>query len=319
MNTHTNPGVSRRSGFAALMAALQSAMQWKLLLLWLLATLVPTWLATFPLWGALQAQFGQSLHASDIAAGHNLPLLIQGLMKLSEQVGPIVGGTFAAALLMLLVSPWLTGMIVASLRAGRRLGFGELVHGGLTEYWRMLRMLLWSMIPIGIALAVAAGLMHLADKTTEQAILSSEVSNASRMAMIVAAIVFVIAHAGVEAGRGWLGADGSLRSVIRAWWRGFKLLLRRPLATLAVYLGSCIIGLGLALVLAWLRIRIDGVGGGAALASLLLTQLMVAALAWSRITRLYGLSDLAGNAIARNAGAAKAATAPGGQTAAATA
>lgn len=319
MNTHTNDGVPRRSGFVAWMTALGSAMQWRLLLLWILATLFPTWLATAPLRSALQGQFGNSVHAGDIAAGHNLPLLIQGLMKIGEQGAPIAAATSTAGIVMLLLSPWLTGMIVASLRARRRLGFGELIHVGLTEYWRMLRMLLWSLIPLGIAIGIGVAAMGAADKFTEDAILSSEVANASRTAMLVAAIFFVIAHASVEAGRGWLGADSSLRSVIRAWWRGLKLLLRRPVATLGVYLGSLIVGLGLALVLSWLRLKVDGAGIGAMVVSFLVTQAMVAALAWGKIVRLYGLSDLAGNAIARNADKAAASRAAEGQVAAATA
>ncbi len=324
MNAHTQHaeskhGVARRSGFAAWMTALGSAMQWRLLLLWILATLFPAWLATAPLSSALQAQFGNSVHAGDVAAGNNLPLLIQGMMKVGEQATPIAAAMSTAAIVMLLLSPWLTGMIVASLRAKRRLGFGELIHGGLTEYWRMLRMLIWSLIPLGIAIGIGAAAMGAAGKVTEDAILSSDVQNASRIAMLVAAIFFVIAHASVEAGRGWLGADGSLRSVIRAWWRGFKLLLRRPIATLGVYLGSVIVGFGLALLLSWLRLEVDGVGIGAMVLSFLVTQAMVAALAWGKIVRLHGLSDLAGNTLARQTVASTKPVATPAEPAAATA
>lgn len=303
MNTHNisaepGPDVARRSGFGAWMTALVSAMQWRLLLLWVLATLLPTGLASAPLSSALQAQFGHTIHAGDIAAGHNLPLLIEGMMKIGEQGAPIAAAISTAGIVMFLLSPWLIGMIVASLRARRTLGFGELIHGGLAEYWRMLRTLVWSLIPMGIAIGIGVAAIGAAGKATEQAILSSEVADASRMAMIVAAIVFVLAHATVEASRAWLGADISLRSVIRAWWRGLKLLLRRPIATLGVYLGSVIVGFGLAILLSWLRLEVDGVGTGAMVLSLLVTQAMVAALAWGKIIRLYGLADLAGNTLA---------------------
>lgn len=284
-----------------MIAALKSALQWRLLLLWLLATLLPTVLVALPVWTSLQAQFGHSLYAADIAAGHNVPLLLQGLMKMVERMGGFTGSMAMAALLMLLLSPWLTGMVIASLRAGRRLGFGELVHGGLSEYWRMLRMLLWSAIPLGIAVAIGAGAMGAVHKSTEHAILASEVQNATRIALLVGMVVFVIAHASVEAGRGWLGADRGLRSVIRAWWRGFKLLLRRPLATLAVYLGASIVGYGLALAFALLRLRADGASVGAFVLAFVLGQAVVAMLAWGRIARLYGMADLAANTMARQA------------------
>jgi hypothetical protein len=162
----------------------------------------------------------------------------------------------------------------------------------------MLRMLLWSAIPLGIALAIGGGVIGAMHKSTEHAILASEVDAAGRMGLIIAAIVFVLAHATVEAGRGWLGADRGLRSAIRAWWRGLKLLLRRPLATLLVYLIASIVGYGLALLFAWLRVRVDGVGMGAFALSFLLGQAIVAMLAWGRIARLYGMADLAADRLA---------------------
>jgi hypothetical protein len=297
----------RRGGLGAAFAALKSALQWRLLLLWILATLLPTLLVATPLWATLQSQFGHSLYAADIAAGHNVPLLIQGLMKIGEHMGWLGVSLGTSTVLMLLLSPWLTGMVVASLRAGRRLGFGELVHGGLSEYWRMLRMLLWSLIPLGIAAAIGGGVIGAMGKSTEQAILASEVDNASRIGLVVFAVVFVLAHATVEAGRGWLGADAGLRSVIKAWWRGCKLLLKRPLATLLVYLVASIVGYGLALLFAWLRVRVDGVGMGAFVLSFLLGQAIVAMLAWARIARLHGMADLAADRMMQKAVAAPAA------------
>jgi hypothetical protein len=297
----------RRGGLGAAFAALKSALQWRLLLLWILATLLPVLLVATPLWATLQAQFGHSLYAADIAAGRNVPLLIQGLMKIGEHLGWLGVSLGATTVLMLLLSPWLTGMVVASLRAGRRLGFGELVHGGLSEYWRLLRMLLWSVIPLGIAAAIGGGVIAALGKSTEQAILASEVDNASRIGLVVAAVVFVLAHATVEAGRGWLGADRNRHSVVAAWWHGVKLLLKRPLATLLVYLVASLVGYGLALLFAWLRVRVDGVGMGAFVLSFLLGQAVVAMLAWGRIARVYGMADLAGDRMARQATPAPAA------------
>ena len=197
---------SRRGGLGAALAALKTSLQWRILLLWILATLVPTLLVTTPMWSALQGQFAYSPHAAEVAAGKNLPLLIQGFDKIVDQAGPLFTGLTAGGLLMLLVSPWLTGMVVASLRARRGLGLGELVHGGLAEYWRMLRMMLWSLIPLGLALMVGGAVTGAAASNADEAVLASEVESAARIGLIVAGIVFVLAHASVEAGRGWIGA-----------------------------------------------------------------------------------------------------------------
>jgi hypothetical protein len=290
----------RRGGFGAAIAGLRDALQWRLWLLWILATLLPTLLVATPLWATLQGRFGHSVDAAAIAAGKDVPMLLQGLGEIAPHLAWLGVGIGASTVLMLLLSPWLTGMVVASMRAGRRLGFGELVRGGLAEYWRLLRMLLWSLLPLGLALAIGGGVMGALKQGTEGAILASEVESATRNGLIVLGLLFVLAHATVEAGRGWLGADLVLRSVIRAWWRGVKLLLRRPLATLLVYLVASIVGVGLALLFAWLRLRVDGAAAGAAVLSFLAGQGIVAMLAFGRIARLYGMGELAAARMARD-------------------
>lgn len=296
--SHSND--RRPNGFVALFSGLKSALQWRLLLWWLLALGLPTLLFALPLWSGLQAQFGQSVHAPGIAAGGNLPMLVEGLGGLGEDGGgkAVSFGMFAAIALALLLSPWLTGMVVAAIRAGRTLRMGELAHGGLTEYWRMLRLQLWSLVPLGVAFAVAAGLFALVDRQAETAILESEIERGHHLALSVAAVLFVVAHSTVEAARGWLGAEVSLRSIFRAWWRGAKLVFKRPLATLVVYLGTSLLGYALAALCGYLRIGADGAGVGAFLIGFLLVQATVVALAWGRIARLYGFAALARGRIA---------------------
>ncbi len=283
----------RRGGFGAALAALKTALQWRLLLLWILATLVPTLLVATPMWTTLQAQFGHSLYATQIAAGQDVSLLMQGFAKIGEGMGWLAAGLGGSTLLMLLVAPWLTGMVVAALRAGRRLGFGELVHGGVSEYWRMFRMMLWSLIPLGIALAIGGGIMGAMKSGAEDAILATDADAAGRNGMIIAGILFVLLHATVEAGRGWLGADRNLRSVVKAWWRGVMLLVRRPLATLLVYVVASLVGYGLAVLFAWWRVHADGTGTGAFVLSFLLGQAVVAMIAWARVARVTGMASLA--------------------------
>lgn len=299
MNTSSRRNIFSRSGFRALIAGCGAALQWRLLLLWLLAMLLPTLLIALPTSAWLQAQFGYSVHAADVANGRNLPLLLDGLFSIGESRSWLRSSAALATIMAVLLSPWLNGMVIASIRAGRRLGFGELLQGGLAEYGRMFRTLLWSLLPLGIAIAIGAWLISLSGKQVDAAILASDVEGIGRIALWSAVALFVLAHATVEAGRGWIGADRGLRSAIRAWWRGAKLLVRRPIAVLAVYLGTAIAGYGLAALFGALRLQFNGAGAGGFIIALLLTQLVVIALAWGRIARLYGMADLAGDALSR--------------------
>lgn len=296
-NTHPDlarPHGARRDGaVAALAAGLRLSLQWRLLLAWVLILLLPTLLLALPVTGWLHAQFGHSLQAAAIAAGQDLPMLVEGLSAIGDHGAWLGGSALGAVLVMVVLAPWLTGMVVASIRSGFPLRMGALLRAGLGEYLRMLRMLLWSLLPLGIALALGIWAMNLADKHTEQAILAADADGSARLALVAAVVLLVLAHASVEAGRGWLGADVGLRSVIRAWWRGCKLLLRRPVATLTVYLGTSLVGYGLALLFGVLRVQADGSSVGGWLAGFVLTQLAVAMLAWGRIARVYGMAELA--------------------------
>ncbi len=282
------------NGFAALFSALFAALQWRILLWWALALGLPTLLLALPLWSGLNAQFAHSTHAADVAAGHDAATLIRGYIEMNTGYAAANhAGALAAFALSLLLSPWLTGMVVASIRAGHTLKLGELAHAGLAEYWRMFRLTLWSLIPLGIAFAIGAVASGVAKKLTEHAVLESQVQHAHYVALAVFALAFVFMHATLEAARGWLGAETSLRSVFRAWWRGFKLVLRRPLASAIVWIGAAIAGAIAVALFGWLRIKLDGAGFGSFVVGWLLTQLIVFAITWSRVARVYAFAKLA--------------------------
>lgn len=284
----------RRGGIAAMISGLRHAAQWRLLLWWLLALWVPTLLVALPVGSALQALWGQSPQAAAIAAGGNLPLFADALMGLDEAMGGIGIASLFALALTLLLSPWLAGMVVASIRAGRKLRMGELLHGGFAEYGRMFRSLLWSIVPLGVAIGLGMAAIHLGTKDADKAILASDTERGELIGTIVLIALFVFAHMTVEAGRAWFGADAGLRSAVRAWWRGLKLVLRRPLASLIVYLGTSLFGYVVAALIGLWRFNVSGAGFGGFLLGLLLTQLAIVFLAWGRIGRLYGFAELAG-------------------------
>ena len=71
------------------------------------------------------------------------------------------------------------------------------------------------------------------------------------------------------------------------------MVLRRPLATAIVYIGSMLPGYAIALGLGALRTQLNAGTGVGFVAGLVVVQLAVAAVAWSRASRLYGLGELA--------------------------
>lgn len=286
MNLSTRPV---RAG-SAVPAALVRALQWRLLLLWILATLGCAVIAALPLWGWLGSVLDHSLLANAVADGKAPMALLDALLAPNSPLPFLGSNLWIGSGLMLLLSPLLVGATLVAARSAVRPGFGDLLRGAIGEFWPLLRLLLWSVLPIGAAAMLTGALFGMGSKLNEHAILATEISRWTDAAMLIGGFLLVLAHASVEAGRGWMAADPNLRSAIKAWWRGAALLLRRPIAVLSAYVFPWLLAVAVALALLALRQRF---GSGGFAFGLLLSCLIGGALAWGKVARLFALRALA--------------------------
>jgi hypothetical protein len=284
-----------RFGFSAVRRAARSALQWRLLVLWTGCLLLPTAIMALPVWQVLGASLDHSVHAASLAQELDLTAIADLTASHGRNAAALGSAGIVALVLTLLLSPLLSGMVVSAARAGQVLGFGGLMSGAVQEYPRMFRMLLLAVVPFGIAAGLGAVAIKAAGKYGEAAILGSDAETAGRLALLVLGLLLIVAHASVDAGRAALATDRRRRSALVAWRDGCKMLARRPLATLGVYIGVSMVGLLLAALLGVARINLPHVSVVGFIAALLLTQLMVLVLAWMRSARLFALVDLAGS------------------------
>ncbi|TCV94853.1 hypothetical protein EC912_103342 [Luteibacter rhizovicinus] len=285
-------GYTRRSAFAAFGSALTAGLQWRLLICWVLITLLPTLVVALPVWHVFDSLLAQSVHA-DTWAQHFDGLMFRDVMS-EAQRGSALNGAFVAGLLLtVFLSPFLTGMVIASGRAGRSLGFGGLMQGGGTEYGRMFRLLLISFVPYGLFGFLAQTALNMGDTHADAALLPSEADLGTNLALGAAILCFVLAQSIVESARAQFMVDLGLRSALRALWRGFMQFLRRPFTTLGLYLAITVMGYALATVIASWRGHTTAAGGGGFVAAFAITQLGVMVVAWMRTARLYALAGVA--------------------------
>ena len=280
---------TRASGLALTTRASRAALQWRLLLLWAGLLLIPTIVAVIPLWRTLSASLDQAVHAAALAQQLDLMTLADLAANASRNGAAISQAAIAGVVLTLLLSPLLSGLVVTAARAPAPLGFGPLLTGAFSAYGRMLRMLLWSIVPLGLALIVGAGALKLADKHAATAILEADADLTRHLALLFAGVLFLLACATLDAGRAALAIDRRRTSAVKAWWRGLGMLRRRPLACLAIYLAITVLGLALYALLGVARLNLAGPGPLAIVAGLLATQLAVLVLAWMRSARLFAL------------------------------
>ena len=283
---------TRTNGLTLTTRASRAALQWRLLLLWAGLLLIPAILAVIPLWRTLSASLDQAVHAAALAHKLDLMTLADLVANTGRNGAAISQAAITGIVLALLLSPLLSGLVVTAARAPAPLGFGPLLTGAFSEYGRMLRMLLWSIVPLGVALAIGAGALKLADKQAAKAILEADADLARHLALLLTGVLFLLACATLDAGRAALAVDRRRTSAVKAWWRGLGMLRRRPLASLAIYLVITLLGLVLYALLGVARLNLAAPGPLAIVAGFLVTQLAALVLAWMRSARLFALIDV---------------------------
>jgi hypothetical protein len=164
--------------------------------------------------------------------------------------------------------------------------------GGGELYGRMLRTLLAGLVPLGLGSAAAAGIFYLAARANERVTTETAADRNYVFAAACAAVAVFVFHLLVEAGRAQFAADPGRRSAVLALWTGARLLLRRPVRALAVGGAGAVVGIGGALALMALRLRIPQSGPATIALAWLLAQAAQVAVGWGRASRIFGLSEL---------------------------
>jgi hypothetical protein len=288
MNPIQSPNFS-----AVLRSAGGLAMQWRMLLLWVAALLIPAALATFPFWQVMAKLLDHSVHAAELAQRLDSNSVDDLIMTMRANEFALSGGGIAGMIVTLLLSPFLSGAVIAAAKAPGQSSFGQLVHGGISDYGRLARVLIWAVVPLGIACGIGAGVTNLAGKFAEKTILESNADLANHAALILFVVLFFIADATVDAARAQFALSIRRRSAIKAWWQGLKMVVRRPLNSIGLYLVITVIGFLVAGGLEVLRINLPHVNAAGFIVTLLLAQFAVAAIGWLRCARLFALIQLA--------------------------
>ncbi len=273
--------------------AMRAALQWRMLLLWVLWMLIPTAILTIPLWQLLTANLDYSVHASAIARQLDATVLTDLLAAHGKSSAAFTGFGWMALVATLLISPLLSGMAVTAARARETLGMHALMAGALAHYPRMLRMLVWAAVPLGLAMALGGMAMDAADEQSVAALTAADADLPANLALALSAVLLALVNASLDAGRAALAVDRRRTSAVKAWWLGCTMLARRPLASLGNYVLITAAGLALAGALALGRLQVEGASLGGFVAALLLTQLCVLVIGWMRSARLFAMVELA--------------------------
>jgi len=275
--------------------SLGHAFQARLLVLYVLGSLLPAILAALPLRGVLSPLLDHSPRAKDLAAALDSHAALDVLRQLGDAQtrSAVAGGFLTAIVAALLVAPFLAGAALVVARAEDTVSFRALLGSAGESYGRMLRVALVGLVPLGLAVAASGAFFVAAHNRAERALTESDAAQGARLAMLGTVILVFVAQLCLDAARAMFAAQPYRKSAILAFWAGLRLLVRRPLRSLGLGLTTLVAGGGMAVALLLLRLRIPQAGPGAVLVAFLLAQLAAAGFGWHRTARLVGFAELA--------------------------
>lgn len=266
--------------------ACRRALQWRLLVLWLLAQALPVLLSILPLWAAVAATLDRSPLARQLVKNFDAAVYMEAWSSLPRDgraLNPV-----GATLVLVLLLPWLSGTLLTAAGNPQRPSFATLVCGGLAQYWRMCRLWLWAMLVFGLAIGAGAGVLSVADGRVDKLALAADADRLMVAARSGAALLFLMAQATVDGARAQLVLEPARRSVVLAWGRACLRLMLRP-RLLLLYLAISVAGLSAAALFVYLRLRTPAAGALGVSCAIVLSATCAASLVWMRCARVFAL------------------------------
>lgn len=275
-------------------AAFARGAQWRYLLVYVVGTLIPALVLLAPVHGFLAGLLDHSTREPELVAQLDSGGFFEILKQLGAPEGPDLHGSVHTMVLvaLLLVGPVLAGAacVVADRSAPPRLR--ELLAGAGGYFPRMLRMVFVSIVPLGIAIALSAAILHFAHRSEEHSVFEAAATRTSLIAGIGVAVLVWLAMSTVEVGRAVLVAEPERRSALLAWWRGVRFFARRFPGVFGLCFATTVIALAVAFGLTALRLRLNVTGPALIAVEFLVAQGAIAVLGWGRSSRLAGLVDM---------------------------
>ena len=274
-----------------LIREMRRALDFRLLLFWLAASMLPTLLVALPLAGILSEVLDFSAYVDRLAQRLDLDALSALSNAYQRSEVAIQTNVTLAWLCTLLLAPMLTAMAAAIFTASEKLATRTLITNALMHYGRWFWLHLSAFVLYLLGFAIAAVIAVSAEIQVEEYVDAHSFGNMQIVSWLLALLIVLMTHFFVEIARAEYVLDARLRfppsAFLRALARGQ--ILRR----IAGYLLVCGIGIGALLLLLLLRQRMSGASLVARLGTMLLAQCSVAALAWMRNARIFVLSAIA--------------------------
>ena len=230
----------------------------------------------------LRPVLDKSMYATQLSQRFDLTAFIELLSKPEVSLGSSVAGSVVVGVIFLLYMIFITGGILVVYREDRKLSPGEFFHFSGQFFWRMVRLLLCSIIPFGIVIALLARVGTVSGKMAADAPREMQGFWVQVAGYLVCLVLALFVRAWFDVAQARTVID-SVRGIFKLSFRSFVLALRNLHRLLFIYLTTSFV---CAIVIAgawelWLNIPHQSFGRSWLLLEIV-TLMMVAIRLWQR-------------------------------------
>jgi len=224
----------------------------------------------------------KSLYSEEMSKHFDAAGFFELLMKPEVSTAPWMAGSLAAGLIFLFYMLFISGGVLATYHQDRKLSRGQFFESCGDFFWRMVRLLLWSIIPFAIVFGLAAVVQRVSGKMASDAARELQGFYVQVGGSFVCLVFALFVRAWFDLAQARTVIDG-VRGMRVLTYRSFVLALRSLPRLVSIYLTTAFVA-ALAVFAAWtLWLRIPhGSFGASWLLLELLTLVLVGVRLWQR-------------------------------------
>ncbi len=244
--------------------------------------LVLGFLASLAPGAVLHSVLDKSLYSEEMSKHFDAAVFFELLMKPEVSTAPWMAGSLAAGLIFLFYMLFISGGVLAVYHQDRKLTGGQFFECCGDFFWRMVRLLLWSIIPFAIVFGLAAVVQRVSGKMASDAARELQGFYVQVGGSFVCLVFALFVRAWFDLAQARTVID-RVRGMRVLTFRSFVLALRNLPRLVSIYLTTAFVA-ALAVFAAWtLWLRIPhGSFGASWLLLELLTLVLVGVRLWQR-------------------------------------
>jgi hypothetical protein len=244
--------------------------------------LVLGFLASLAPGAVLHSVLDKSLYSEEMSKHFDAAVFFELLMKPEVPTAPWMAGSLAAGLIFLFYMLFISGGVLATYHQDRKLTGGQFFESCGEFFWRMVRLLLWSIIPFAIVFGLAAVVQRVSGKMASDAARELQGFFVQLGGSFLCLLFALFVRAWFDLAQAHTVID-RVRGIRVLTFRSFVLALRNLPRLVSMYLTTAFVA-GIAVFAAWtLWLKIPhGSFGASWLVLELLTLAMVGIRLWQR-------------------------------------